>query len=238
MSNSNHKRIVAIIPARGGSKRIPGKNIIDFMGKPMIAWTIEAARDSGLFEKIVVSTDSEEIATMARRWGAEVPVLRDSKADDYAPVSEATIRTLQLMEEQGRYFDEVIQLFAVCPLRNAEDIINAYQYFVNSKSSFLISCFKYKWMNPWWAVTLDKEGHPTWIFEDAKKRSQDLPELFSPTGAIWIANVEALCNENTFYGTGHVFWEMNWKRAVDIDNYEDLELAKMLGSAEQKDDGI
>ncbi|GCC50611.1 acylneuraminate cytidylyltransferase family protein [Chryseotalea sanaruensis] len=238
MSSSNHKRIVAIIPARGGSKRIPGKNIIDFMGKPLIAWTIEAARDSGLFEKIVVSTDSEEIATVARQWGAEVPGLRDSKADDYSPVSEATIRTLQLMEEQGIYFDEVIQLFAVCPLRNAQDIINAYQYFVKSKSNFLISCFKYTWMNPWWAVTLDQEGHPSWIFEDAKKRSQDLPELFSPTGAIWVANVEALYNENTFYGNGHVFWEMNWKRAVDIDNYEDLELAKMLGSAEQKDDGI
>lgn len=230
MLNSNRKRVVAIIPARGGSKRIPGKNIIDFMGKPLLAWTIEAAKDSGLFEKIVVSTDSEDIARVAVQWGAEVPALRDSKADDYSPVSEATIRTLQLMGQQGIFFDEVVQLFAVCPLRNARDIESAYQYFVNSKSNFLISCFKYTWMNPWWAVTLDSEGHPKWIFEEAKKRSQDLPELFSPTGAIWIANVKSLYESNTFYGDKYIFWEMDWKRAIDIDNYEDLELARILGS--------
>jgi CMP-N-acetylneuraminic acid synthetase len=220
------RKVVAIIPARGGSKRVPGKNIMDFNGKPMIAWTIEAAQASGLFSKIVVSTDDEEIARVSREWGAEVPFLRQSKADDHSPVSEATIATLKQLEEQGEYFDDVVQLFAVCPLRTTQDIIDAYAFYKGKQRPFVLSCFKYVWMNPWWALTLNEDNEAKWIFEDAKKRSQDLPELFCPTGAIWIADVKSLYRDNSFYGQGHIFWEINWKRAVDIDNYEDIELAK------------
>jgi CMP-N-acetylneuraminic acid synthetase len=222
------RKIVAIIPARGGSKRVPGKNVMDFCGKPMIAWTIEAAQASGLFDKIIVSTDDAEIARISIECGAEVPFLRQSKADDFSPVSEATIETLRQLEAEGEYFDDVIQLFAVCPLRTAEDIVASYEFYLNSKRPFMVSCFKYAWMNPWWAISLNKENEATWIFEDSKKRSQDLPELYCPTGAIWTADVKELYKENTFYGAGHVFWEIDWKRAVDIDNYEDIQLAKAL----------
>lgn len=225
-------KIIVIIPARGGSKRIPHKNIIDFCGKPLIAWTIEAAIKSNLFDRVIVSTDSQEIADVSIKYGAEVPFLRDVHADDHSPVSNGTLRTVQQLEDAGFVYDTVVQLFAVCPLRNEQDIIDSYDAFKSRDSSFLISCFKYIWMNPWWAVTLDKEQKPNWIFEDAKKRSQDLPELYSPTGAIWIANIDALKSQGTFYGQGHTFWEMNWKRAVDIDNYEDLELAKALRSSD------
>ncbi len=219
-------KIVAIIPARGGSKRVPGKNIMDFCGKPMIAWTIEAAKESGLFDRIIVSTDSEEIAEVAIEWGAEVPYLRTEAADDFSPVSAATLYTINQLEKDGHIFDSVIQLFAVCPLRNSEDIKDAYSFFIKKNVSFLISCFKYTWMNPWWAVTLDNNNNPSWIFNDTKKRSQDLPDLFCPTGAIWIADVKALKEDKTFYGEGHVFWEIDWKRALDIDNKEDIELGK------------
>ncbi len=222
-----NKRI-AIIPARGGSKRIPGKNIIDFAGKPMIAWSIEAARDSALFDSIVVSTDSEDIASVAKQYGAEVPALRKTAADDFTPVSEATLHTILQLEENGRYYDEVVQLFAVCPLRNADDIKNAYHFFIHKQASFLVSCYRYAWMNPWWAVTLNHENKPTWIFDKEKKRSQDLPPLFSPTGAIWIAKVESLKRDKTFYGQEHIFWEMDWKRALDIDNVEDIKLGLAL----------
>jgi CMP-N-acetylneuraminic acid synthetase len=222
------KGVVAIIPARGGSKRIPKKNIIDFNGKPLLAWTIEAARETKLFHKIVVSTDSEEIAEVAKHYGAEVPFLRDDKADDFSPVSEATIRTLRQLENDGFSYHEVVQLFAVCPLRTAEDILAAYSYFKNKSASFLISCYKYTWMNPWWAVTLNDKGNPSWIFDETKKRSQDLPPLYSPTGAVWIANVKDLYRDNTFYGKDHIFWQMDWKHAVDIDSHDDLDLAKVL----------
>ena len=222
------KKIVAVIPARGGSKRVPGKNIIDFNGKPLIAWTIEAAKKTGLFEKIVVSTDSEEIAKISKEYGAEVPFLRRTAADDHSPVSDATLDTILQLEEKGEFFDDVVQLFAVCPLRNSEDILNSYQFFLEKETSFLLSCFKFVWMNPWWAVTLNEKQEPSWIFKDTFKRSQDLPDLYSPTGAIWIAKVEDLKRDKTFYGKGHIFWEMDWKRAVDIDNYEDLQLAEIL----------
>lgn len=222
------KKLIAIIPARGGSKRIPKKNIIDFEGKPMIAWTIEAAKKSGIFDKIVVSTDSSEIAEIAKQHGAEVPFLRDEAADDHSPVSEATLRTILQLEENGEFYDEVVQLFAVCPLRDADDIQESYRFFKDKKASFLISCFKYVWMNPWWAVTLNDKNKPSWIFERTQKRSQDLPDLFSPTGAIWIANIEDLKRDKTFYGSNHIFWEINWKKAVDIDNKEDIELAGAL----------
>ena len=226
---AGHKKIVAIIPARGGSKRIPHKNIIDFNGKPMIAWTIEAARKCGLFDKIVVSTDSEEIAAIGMEYGAEVPFLRDEKADDYSHVSEGTIRTLVQMEEQGEYFTDVVQLFAVCPLRNSEDIINSYRFFEQNNAPFVLSCFEYAWMNPWWSISLNEHHEAKWVFDKAKQaRSQDLPKLYSPTGAIWIAKVKKLKKEKTFYGKGHIFWKMDWKRAVDIDNYEDLDLAVAL----------
>ncbi|TQI70411.1 N-acylneuraminate cytidylyltransferase [Gramella sp. Hel_I_59] len=222
----NNRKIIAIIPARGGSKRIPKKNIIDFLGKPLIAWTIEAAKKSHLFDKIVVSTDSKEIAEVSREYGAEVPFLRDAAADDHSPVSDATLRTVLQLEEQGEFYDDVVQLFAVCPLRTSDDIINSYQDFLSRDVPFSLSCYKFIWMNPWWAVTLDDNNKPDWIFEGEMKRSQDLPELYSPTGAIWIGKVDKLKQEKTFYGDGHIFWEMDWKNAVDIDNYEDLELAK------------
>lgn len=226
-------KVVAIIPARGGSQRIPKKNIIDFNGKPLIAWTIEAARQSNLFDKIIVSTDSPEIAALSLQYNAEVPFLRDAKADDFSPISEATIRTLQQLEKSGYEFDEVIQLMAVCPLRTAEDIKDAYSHFKKKDVPFQISCYRYTWMNPWWAVTLDDGGRPSWIFEHARQRSQDLPALYSPTGAIWIANVKELYHANTFYGGGHIFWELNWKHAVDIDNYDDLVLAKGLSKLDE-----
>ncbi len=222
------KKVIAIIPARGGSKRIPDKNMVDFNGKPLIAWTINAAIESGLFEKIVVSTDSEEIAEVAKKYGGEVPFLRDTAADDHSPVSEATLRTILQLEEAGEFYDEVVQLFAVCPLRNSQDIIDSYNFFIDKKAPFVLSCFKYVWMNPWWAISLNDQNEPNWILQDTKKRSQDLPDLFSPTGAIWLAKIEDLKRDKTFYGNGHIFWEMDWKRAVDIDNYEDIELATAL----------
>lgn len=228
-------RNIAIIPARGGSKRIPLKNIKEFDGKPMIAWTIEAAKEAGIFDRIIVSTDSEEIAKVAIQCGAEVPFLRNTAADDHAPVSEATLATIMQLEQLDEKYDRVYQLFSVSPLRNAQDILDAERFFESKNADFLLSCFKYAWMNPWWAVKLDEKNQPEWIFEDAKKRSQDLPELYCPTGAIWVANIEALKRDKTFYGKGHIFWEMPWQRALDIDNYEDIQLGLALKYMNKKD---
>lgn len=223
-------KVIAVIPARGGSKRIPHKNIIDFMGKPMIAWTIEAAIKSNIFHRIILSTDSEKIADVGRSYGIEVPFLRQKNSDDYTPVSMATKNALEQSEEYfAEDYDVVVQLMANTPLRDETDIIDHYNNFVSNNFDFQISSFKFGWMNPWWAFKLIDENQHDWMFsENLQKRSQDLEDLFCPTGAVWIAKVKQLKIHNTFYGPNFKFYELDFKSAVDIDNYNDLEFAKSM----------
>ena len=228
---------LAIIPARGGSKRIPGKNIIDFDGKPMITWTIEAALKSKVFDYVVVSTDSEEIAEVSLAAGALVPFLRMNNADDEATSSSATIGALRQAERHWQVrFNQVVQLLPNCPLRDEEDIRDAMQKFKATNINFQISCFRFGWMNPWWAVRINGEMVPSMIFPEAfTKRSQDLEHLYCPTGAIWIAERDALLDSFTFYGPNHRYCPMNWKRAIDIDDMDDYQMALALARVRRKD---
>jgi N-acylneuraminate cytidylyltransferase len=119
-------RRIAIIPARGGSKRLPRKNILDFFGKPLLAWSIEAGLMSGLFDRVLVSTEDTEIAKIACKYGADVPFLRQRHTDDDATISDVTIHALQQVRSNlGETFDVVVTLQATCPLRDAADIKNA-----------------------------------------------------------------------------------------------------------------
>lgn len=226
---------IAIIPARGGSKRIPGKNVIPFRGRPMIGWTIEAALESGVFDKVIVSTDDPKIADIARSEGAEVPFLRDAHADDQSPVSEAIITAIGQAEQYfGKSFLTVAQLMPNCPLRNADDIRSAWERFQGSSHNFQISAFEFGWMNPWWAAKLGDDSQPIWTFPEARKsRSQDLEKLYCPTGATWIADVSSLIESRTFYGPGHILHPMPWQSAVDIDDYNDLHMAEALSMIKQ-----
>lgn len=223
-----NKKIIAVIPARGGSKRIPKKNIIDFHGKPMIAWTIEAALTSKLFEDVIVSTDDIEIAEVSNKYGAATPFIRDKFADDHTPVSTVTIHALEQLQQNN--YDIVVQLMPNCPLRDDTDIKTAVLNFIQNSFDFQISCFQFGWMNPWWAYELKDNYTPKPIFEDGirNRRSQDQPKLFCPTGAIWIASVRKLLEQETFYGDEYKFFPMNWRNAIDIDEYNDLEIARVL----------
>lgn len=223
-------KIIAVIPARGGSKRIPKKNIIDFMGKPMMAWTIESAIKSNIFDRIILSTDDPNMAEVGKSFGLDVPFLRINKNDDISPVSEATITAIAQAEDfYNEKYDIVVQLMANAPLRNENDIIEHVKHFKDNNNTFQISSFKFGWMNPWWAVKINKEETPEWIHPEAmKSRSQDLPDLYCPTGVIWIAKIDELKKSNTFYGHNYKFHEINWKNAVDIDDYEDLDFAKAI----------
>ncbi len=156
------KKVIAVIPARGGSKRIPHKNIIDFMGQPIIVWTIRAALQSGIFKRVIVSTDDKKIAQMAEDNGVEVPFLREKYADDHSPLSLAVMEALEQAENHyNEKYDTVVQLMVNCPIRKSEQIIDAYKNFVASSAKFQISCFKFGWMNPWWAVKLGDGNLPT-----------------------------------------------------------------------------
>jgi CMP-N-acetylneuraminic acid synthetase len=225
----NMVKRLAVIPARGGSKRIKKKNIVDFHGKPLLYWTIRAAQRSNLFEKIVVSTDDNEIACVARQYGALVPFMRDKYADDHSPISLATIDVLDFYKEIDDSFDTVVQLMANCPLRNENDIVDSVQNFENKVVPAQISCFRYGWMNPWWAVTLNDDSQPTPIFtEMLSHRSQDLKSLYCPSGAIWVGKPDKVRDASTFYCADHIFYEIPWISAIDIDDAEDFCMASKL----------
>jgi len=221
------KSVIAIIPARGGSKRIPKKNIHPLAGQPMIFWTIHAALESKYVDKILVSTDSEEIQDYAIESGAECPFLRTEASDDHSPVSEATCGALIQAElEWEKEFDVVIQLMPNCPLRSSTDIDLAVEKFGKDDDLSLISFFKYGWMNPWWAHTLDGSS-VTPLFKDLlTSRSQDLDELYCPSGAIWVTSGNLLKESKTFYVEGYSSFIISWISALDIDEMEDLYMAE------------
>lgn len=230
-----NKLCIAVIPARGGSKRILGKNIRPLCGKPIIAYTIDAARQSELFKRIVVTTDSLEIAEVATQYGAEIPFLRDSNlADDMTPVSAATVDVLRRLDPVGDKFDYVCQLMPNSPLRTSTDLINSYKQLINTNVEAQISVVRYGWQNPWWAMRRNEQYKLEPLFENAmSERSQDLPELFCPTGAIWWAQADVLRREGTYHVAGRTGWEIPWERGVDIDTEDDWAMAEVLLSRAQ-----
>jgi pseudaminic acid cytidylyltransferase len=221
---------IAIIPARGGSKRIPGKNIRCLAGKPIIAYTISAAVESGLFDRVIVSTDSDEIAQIARQFGAEVPFLREERlSDDVTPVSSATLDALLRLDPAGDRYESVAQLMANCPLRTSTDVVESYRQFRAGGADSQISVVRYGWQNPWWAMRRNEHLQLDPIFkEQIGARSQDLPDLFCPTGAIWWARSEVLRRTHTFHIENRTGWEIPWRRGIDIDTVEDWEMAEVL----------
>lgn len=221
---------VAIIPARGGSKRLPKKNIMPFCGRPMIAWTVLAAQQSGLFDRVLVSTDSEEIASVVREeCGLETPFLRLDAADDISPVSVATLHALEQLAEIGEDFDRVVQLMANCPIRGATEIQHLVGEMETKGADSAISCFAFGWMNPWWAFGLKDDGGADWKFPEAlKMRSQDLDTLYCPSGAIWASTTAALRANRDFKGPGAIYVPLDWEACVDIDDAHDLRFAEAV----------
>ena len=220
--------IIGIIPAKSISKRIANKNFITFNGKPMIAWSIEAAIKSKMFEKVLVSTDDNKIADISREYSAEVPFLRTEAFDDFSSSSAATYAALCQAEKYwNEKYETVAQLMANCPLRTEDDIRKSILAFDDSEAPAQLSCTSFGWMNPLWAVKLDEHGIPTQLFPDENKlRSQDLPDLYCPTGALWLAKRNDFIISKNFYLSGHRFYPMDWISALDIDDEDDLLMAK------------
>lgn len=221
---------LAVVPARGGSKRVPGKNLRPLAGRPLLAHVIAAAVESGLFERVVVSTDDPTIAEAARTHGADVPFLRSADlSDDVTPVSTATVDALQRLDPDGTRYVEVCQLMPNCPLVRAQDVRASHEQFATSGTEAQVSVVRYGWQNPWWALTRDGDLRIEPLFPDAlRQRSQDLPELFCPTGAVWWVRAASLRRAGTFHLPGRTGWEMPWERGVDVDTEDDLAFVEML----------
>lgn len=196
----------------------------------MIAYTIEAALQSQLFDRVIVSTDDIEIAEISQKAGAEIPFLRDPcLADHHTHVSAATADALDRIEAGTDHFAYVAQIMACCPLRTAADICSSYEQFLTTDADSQVSVSRYTWLNPWGALLRDTKFRLTPLFpEQESARSQDLPTLFCTVGAVWWAKAAVLRKERTYHVIARTGWEIPWQRSVDIDTEEDFRLAEIL----------
>jgi N-acylneuraminate cytidylyltransferase len=220
---------VAFIPARGGSRRLPKKNLIEFKGKPMLAHTVEAALKSGVFSQVVFSSDHDQMLACAEKYGATAFKRPAEFATDTSTFLPAVTQAAAHFNWPDK--NRLCLLMPNCPLRTYEDIQKSAEYFNRLETDFMISVFSYHMFNPRWALSLDKgELKPYFPREFAKN---DGPKLLCPTGAIWWARLGAYLSHGDFYGPGLQPFVMPWHRAVDIDTTEDLEMARMVAAGKK-----
>ena len=193
------KEVLAIIPARGGSKGVKRKNIRKLNGIPLIGYTINAARNSKYVSRVMVSTEDSEIAEVSMSLGAEVPFLRPSElASDNSPTMDCILHMLKYLEENEGYIpDYVVLLQCTSPLRTSKHIDEAYEKLINSSFDSIISVAEVE-SNPYWSNVFKGEKLEYFI-EEGKKitRRQDLPEVYRMNGAIYLAKLNVLKNENS-----------------------------------------
>lgn len=218
---------IAIITARGGSKRIPGKNKREFLGKPILCYSIEAARFSGLFEEIMVSTDDEEIAETARRAGASVPFMRsEATADDYATTDDVLMEVLAEYEKRGRVFDYMACLYPTAPFITAEKLKTAMALLIEKEASGVMPVVAFSF--PPQRGMAVRDGRLEYCQpENAMKRSQDLEKMYHDCGQFYCYHVERYRACRGDLPDGYVPMIVPETEVQDIDNPSDWKLAEM-----------
>jgi CMP-N-acetylneuraminic acid synthetase len=216
---------VAIIPARGGSKRLPRKNIVDFLGRPIIAYTIDAAWESGCFERVVVSTEDAEIAAVAKRAGAMVDHRAPNLATDAATLVDVCLDFLHREVAAGRNWSVLACLYATAPLRNAQDISATMALLDQGGCDFAMGVTAYD-MQTHIALKFEADGRLIPMWPDLiPYRPSGLPPLRAANGSILAAAATAFRRERSFYGPGLRGHDMPRERAIDIDTSADLDFA-------------
>jgi len=226
---------IAIIPARGGSKRILNKNISDFLGKPIIAWSIEAALKSNLFDKVLVSTDDKDISKIAKEYGADVPFSRPPElSDDYTatfPVIEHAIKWLEKEKYQIKF---VCCIYATAPLIQVEDLVKAHKMLLNSQKSFVFPVTQFSYpVQRSIKLNSDLEVIPMWP-ENMKNRSQDLEKTYHDAGQFYWGRVNAFLDNHELFSERSQALVLPSNRVCDIDEPSDLVNAEILFKALQK----
>ncbi len=222
----NNKKILAVITARAGSKRLPNKNILDLAGKPLIAWTIDEAKKSKYIDKLIVSTDSEEIRRISEQYGAKVPFLRPEELSNDTADSISVIK--HAINFFNKEYDYVLLLQPTSPLRTVEDIDVPIEM-LNKETKAVVSVCETE-HSPLWSNTLP-EGLSMTNFirpEIKNKRSQDLPKYYRLNGAIYIADINYFYQNNGFIGDRTKAYIMSQQSSVDIDTDLDFELASLI----------
>jgi CMP-N-acetylneuraminic acid synthetase len=226
-------RYLLIIPARGGSKSIPKKNIIDVAGKPLIAYSIEVANE--LKKRVqyidcIVSTDSKEIAKVSEEYGADVPFLRPSDiSGDKAKSISFILHALEFQKVKGKEYDAMILLQPTSPLRTVEDLLNAIEIFEEEEGTSLISVYKEEYIND--LVSYKKEGNkaiPLNPNHNKGVRRQDHGAIYVRNGSIYITKVNYLLNNENIISDNPLLFEMSKGSSINIDTPDDLELIRWV----------
>tara|TARA_B100001059_G_scaffold236316_2_gene286174 strand:+ start:1000 stop:1686 length:687 start_codon:yes stop_codon:yes gene_type:complete len=221
-------KFLVIIPARGGSKGIPNKNIIDVCGKPLIQYTIDSAlklKESKLVERVIVSTDCHKIADISESLGAEIPFLRPSSiSNDSSKTIDSIIHALSHYEKLGFFYDAVIILQPTSPLRNYEDLMNSLDFFIAQPCDSLISAYKEETINR--LIMYHKNGdiaHPLDKNHNVGVRRQEHDSVYIRNGAIYITKTDYIKKSNKIIATTPLLFEMSKTNSINIDSYSDLE---------------
>ena len=221
----NNKRIIAIIPARGGSKGIPHKNIINLGGKPLISYTIEAALKSKYIDYTMVSTDDEDIAKVSIEYGALIPFMRPSElASDTSKTLDVIIHAIDTLRNMDENFSILVLLQPTEPLRTTEDIDAAIEKFFKHDCSPLVSVSEVD-DHPLLIRTIEKERLRTLIDMPSTCRRQDMPKYYRVNGCIYINRIEDI-DESTSFNDNSIPFIMKKSHSVDIDELKDLALAE------------
>lgn len=218
---------LCIIPARGGSKRIPRKNIKPFMGKPIIAYSIEAALNSGVFDEVMVSTDDEEIAGVARQYEASVPFLRSADtSNDYATTVDVLLEVVKKYKEQGKNFDTICCLYSTAPFVTSDRLKEASSHISDTiDACFTIVQYSYPIQR---SLRINENGCVEMKFpEHLISRTQDLEKVYHDAGQFYFVKTDALVNEKTVWCKRTAPLILSELEVQDLDTLTDWQLAEM-----------
>lgn len=220
---------IAIIPARSGSKGVPDKNIKELNDKPLMVYSIEAAISSSLFKTVMVSTDSEAYAEIARSYGADVPFLRSEEtSSDSATSWDTVLEVLGGYESKGCTFDTFCLLQPTSPLRMAEDIVAAYDIFTTRNAFSVISMTELEHPLSWCGILGEYDSLDGFIEKGKEKQRQVQEKHYRPNGAIYIASIPEFRKDTFLYRKGSYAYVMPKERSVDIDSEFDFRFAEFL----------
>lgn len=225
-----NNKVLCVIPARSGSKGLPGKNIKKLLGKPLIAYTIEHAKESKYIDRIIVSTDDLTIAAIAKRYGAEIPFLRPKAlARDSAGTVDVLLHAMDLMEKKESFtFDILVLLHATTPLRTPDDIDNCIDLLVDKNADSVFSVTE-SHRNPYFnMIEIDKDKKVSLVKKGAFLTRQSCPQVFDMNSSIYVWRKEALKKKRGIFLKKSRIYVMPKERSIDIDDYFDFEIAKIL----------
>lgn len=219
--------VLAIIPARGGSKRLPNKNLLELGGKPLVVWSITAALESGVCTDVIVTSDSRDVLDLAQAYGAKARERPPELAGDTSPTVDAAMDAIDQLELVGHSYDVALLLQPTSPLRTAKDIAGAYAQYCTQPTSNLVSVCEIDHPIEW-TGTIDGHGHLLRLDIQPGRRSQDYPPRYRLNGAIYLAPIPALRASRTFIGPDVRAFVMPRLRSFDIDTATDFTVCEAL----------